>query len=692
MRTALYTLLLILTSFIAAADVQGQSVLGKKITDLPVQSTTPGLTSVIPIVSDGITKQVTLQKLLDADTAYHAGATGATGPTGAKGATGPAGDDGNNGLDGANGLDGVTGATGPTGVTGPTGAAGENGIDGATGPTGSAGVTGATGPTGAGSAVGIQDVLDHNSATNRNDSIHCGSNNFYLYSTGTVGVGATATGNGTSMVVNDGGETLTCTANDGFFVRGTSNDSWLFIQPSSFDIRWGDINGVGNSTQIHYSDFERSIYFDGIYGGEHDPGGGDSIIGKGPDGRLVTWHPSSLSGGTPAGSDEQVQFNNSGSFGADANFTYNTADYPNLVIGTETNFGALSAQGVNVWSLENDGNYVYVDAPTVSGGSIHFGLPATDGDSAQFLMTDGAGNTSWQDVPGGGGSVTLPNGRIAVGHTDNTVTSDTGLHYDVSTKTVEIGYTVIIPEVLDTIYVDTDPTGLNPADVVTGGTSGTTADVVSISTGSPFFIEMENVAGGIFEVGETVTSGGYSGEVTAVIEFAFADTTHVGNLIVNNNFKLVKDGAAGKVLTSDASGNGTWQTPAAPTLTGGQNNILFYNGANALSESSNLTWANTDKIFKAGDLGGASNLTFLSVDDNAMQIINQVDGDFIIRGPGAVNQMTFGTSSGKINLPIPAFDDDADAAGGGLITGDLFQTTGSGSAPLNVAGILMIKQ
>jgi hypothetical protein len=40
----------------------------------------------------------------------------------------------------------------------------------------------------------------------------------------------------------------------------------------------------------------------------------------------------------------------------------------------------------------------------------------------------------------------------------------------------------------------------------------------------------------------------------------------------------------------------------------------------------------------------------------------------------------------------PAFADDADAGTNGLLAGDLYQTDGTGAAPLNVAGIMMIKQ
>ena len=41
---------------------------------------------------------------------------------------------------------------------------------------------------------------------------------------------------------------------------------------------------------------------------------------------------------------------------------------------------------------------------------------------------------------------------------------------------------------------------------------------------------------------------------------------------------------------------------------------------------------------------------------------------------------------------IAAFNDDVAAGIGGLAAGQLYQTTGLGAAPLNAAGIVMIKQ
>ncbi|MDF1690720.1 MAG: hypothetical protein P1U35_14105 [Cycloclasticus sp.] len=43
-------------------------------------------------------------------------------------------------------------------------------------------------------------------------------------------------------------------------------------------------------------------------------------------------------------------------------------------------------------------------------------------------------------------------------------------------------------------------------------------------------------------------------------------------------------------------------------------------------------------------------------------------------------------------LDLDSFADDAAAGSDGYEAGDLYQTTGTGAAPLNVAGIVMIKQ
>jgi len=57
-----------------------------------------------------------------------------------------------------------------------------------------------------------------------------------------------------------------------------------------------------------------------------------------------------------------------------------------------------------------------------------------------------------------------------------------------------------------------------------------------------------------------------------------------------------------------------------------------------------------------------------------------------------------GSTSDMVYIPnlnivnIISANDDSDAALSGLTTGDVYQTSGLGGSPLNVAGILMIKQ
>ncbi|MAK55989.1 MAG: hypothetical protein CML17_09130 [Pusillimonas sp.] len=43
-------------------------------------------------------------------------------------------------------------------------------------------------------------------------------------------------------------------------------------------------------------------------------------------------------------------------------------------------------------------------------------------------------------------------------------------------------------------------------------------------------------------------------------------------------------------------------------------------------------------------------------------------------------------------LSLPAHADNATASGAGLAAGDLYQTDGTGAAPLNAAGIVMVVQ
>ena len=66
----------------------------------------------------------------------------------------------------------------------------------------------------------------------------------------------------------------------------------------------------------------------------------------------------------------------------------------------------------------------------------------------------------------------------------------------------------------------------------------------------------------------------------------------------------------------------------------------------------------------------------LSVTQTGIEITNQIDAN-----------------DGRVFINgLPSFADDAAAGLGGIASSRLYQTDGSGAAPLDVAGIVMIKQ
>ena len=124
------------------------------------------------------------------------------------------------------------------------------------------------------------------------------------------------------------------------------------------------------------------------------------------------------------------------------------------------------------------------------------------------------------------------------------------------------------------------------------------------------------------------------------------------------------NGTAGQYLRKSAANALTWETVADPTL------------------SSVLTSGNTatNNITLTGDIS-CTNIT-ISVQSQAQRYIatDYVEGSYLKGNAG-------------VPLKVPGIDAYADdAAAAALATGDVYMTDGTAAAPLNVAGILMVKQ
>ena len=96
--------------------------------------------------------------------------------------------------------------------------------------------------------------------------------------------------------------------------------------------------------------------------------------------------------------------------------------------------------------------------------------------------------------------------------------------------------------------------------------------------------------------------------------------------------------------------------------------------------------------WKISDDANASYLDFFSDDARGFYIeyLAGLDRDiFTLR-----NILKYKKRAGSevLELTLPQFSDDADAGANGLSSGEVYQTSGAGASPLNVAGIVMIKQ
>lgn len=99
---------------------------------------------------------------------------------------------------------------------------------------------------------------------------------------------------------------------------------------------------------------------------------------------VTTW--AAAGGGTPAGSNSYVQFNNSSAFGADDSFRWDNSG-KQLILGKVGQLGKMQFTG-------STSGVVTVQVAATA-GTWSLTLPADDGTSGQFLRTDGNGVCTW---------------------------------------------------------------------------------------------------------------------------------------------------------------------------------------------------------------------------------------------------------------------------------------------------------
>lgn len=165
-------------------------------------------------------------------------------------------------------------------------------------------------------------------------------------------------------------------------------------------------------------------------------------------------------------------------------------------------------------------------------------------------------------------------------------------------------------------------------------------------------------------------------------------------------------GEAGITLSShhnDAGNNTLIFTPSAVTL----NSLQIQNQSNDGSVQTSYDQTPTTLNIKAQDNGVSVYANKIGIDASAVNIhaedmsnsyladisVSLTNPQAVMYASDGVDDVTFTIKPTIATLTnVPKYDDDSDAGSNGLNTGDIYQTTGNGAAPLDVVGILMIKQ
>jgi hypothetical protein len=121
-------------------------------------------------------------------------------------------------------------------------------------------------------------------------------------------------------------------------------------------------------------------------------------------------------GGSPGGSDTQIQYNDGGSFGGSSTLTFNgtntlSFDAGGLVntvleINGSTNYRLVATSTDEFNIRDNTAGTNRISVASTGGVTFNeaYEMPIADGTSGQVLQTDGAGNVDWATASGGGGT------------------------------------------------------------------------------------------------------------------------------------------------------------------------------------------------------------------------------------------------------------------------------------------------
>jgi len=261
--------------------------------------------------------------------------------------------------------------------------------------------------------------------------------------------------------------------------------------------------------------------------------------------------------GTPGGSNTQLQFNDDGSFGGISTVTFDKTS-GNLSISSNTNFS--SAPNVN-FAVAN--------------------LHITGGVNGYFLQTDGTGNLSWA-LGGGGGNGEPGGSNTQVQFNDAGVFGGSSkFTFNKTSNVLTVNGNISAGNISGTLITASQP------------------NITTVGTLSSLL-----VSGGITALGTIVaptvqgTVAVQAGDLSATDEVNFSLATSIN--LANIDIISIGGGSDGSVLTTDGTGNLSWETVSVNP--GGANTQIQFNDDGAFNASSSLTFDKSSNVLTANSI------------------------------------------------------------------------------------------
>jgi len=339
----------------------------------------------------------------------------------------------------------------------------------------------------------------------------------------------------------------------------------------------------------------------------------------------------------------------------------------------------------NIVSLVTDGTYTsqnYINSNTITSTSTDGGSTSSITQTTNEIISSSTDGTNTSSI------ITETTVKIILSTDGGDISA--GISVDVS------GGGSIVLNMIDTTIgsssIDIQPTGITT-------TSTSTTDISTITlANNNFNVGVSDIDGATssfyFDANKEIVTIGIDNLSTGKTSILTLDPNNVGSA----------DGSY--LYTTDAIGT---QSQIKFSLDGISNEYI--NGDNEATiriQKDYIATQITDGTDTGGialtttSLGLLTPKTIYNAQSNGNLEIS-CEGDLIIMGDNQNNQTRIDILSNQLQIDIasagilniiglPAFDDDVAAGTGGLVAGNVYQTTGSASSPLDVAGILMIKQ